>query len=75
MKKGYSLSQHPEPTSGRQNHSAALREQLISELKKFMDSDALTVWAQGILTLKNAGVVDDGVVRRRGARWRDAERW
>src|SRR6478736_662230 len=35
------------------DHSAALREQLISELQKFTDSDALTVWARGILTLKN----------------------
>jgi hypothetical protein len=35
------------------DHSAALREQLISELKKFTDSDALTVWAQGIFKLKN----------------------
>jgi hypothetical protein len=35
------------------DHSAALREQLISEHKKFTDSDALTVWAQGIFKLKN----------------------
>ena len=35
------------------DHSAALREQLISELQKFTDSDALAVWARGILTLKN----------------------
>jgi hypothetical protein len=35
------------------DRSAALREQLISELQKFTDSDALTVWARGILTLKN----------------------
>jgi ERF superfamily len=40
-------------------HSAALREQLISELKKFTDSDALTVWAQGILTLKNQLTTSD----------------
>jgi hypothetical protein len=33
--------------------SAALREQLISELEKFTDSNPLTVWAQGSLTLKN----------------------
>jgi ERF superfamily len=35
------------------DHSAALREQLIAELKKFTDTDALTLWAQGSLTLKN----------------------
>ncbi len=35
------------------DRSAALREQLISELKKFTDPDALTGWAQGSLTLKN----------------------
>ena len=35
------------------DHSAILREQLISELKKFTDSDALAVWAKGSLTLKN----------------------
>src|SRR5712691_7985015 len=35
------------------DHSAALREQLISELKKFTDSDALAVWAKRSLTLKN----------------------
>jgi ERF superfamily len=35
------------------DHSAALSERLISELKKLTDSDALAVWAQGILTLKN----------------------
>jgi len=35
------------------DHSAALREQLIAELKKFTDPDPLTAWAQGILTLKN----------------------
>jgi ERF superfamily len=41
------------------DHSAALREQLISELKKFPDNDALTVWAQGILTLKNQLTTSD----------------
>ena len=41
------------------DHSAALREQLISELKKFTDPDALTVWAQGILTLKNQLTTSD----------------
>ena len=34
-------------------NSATLREQLISDLKKLPDSDALAVWAQGSLTLKN----------------------
>jgi hypothetical protein len=41
------------------DHSAALREQLIAELKKFTDSDALTVWAQGILSLKNQLTTSD----------------
>jgi hypothetical protein len=41
------------------DHSAALHEQLISELKKFTDADALTVWAQGILTLKNQLTTSD----------------
>jgi hypothetical protein len=41
------------------DHSAALREQLTSELKKFTDSEALTVWAQGILTLKNQLTTSD----------------
>ena len=31
----------------------ALREQLISELKDFTESDALTIWAHRILALKN----------------------
>src|SRR5512133_1087859 len=35
------------------DHSAILREQLISELKKFTDPDALAAWAKGSLTLKN----------------------
>jgi hypothetical protein len=41
------------------DHSAALREQLISELKKFTDPDALAVWAQGSLTLKNQLTASD----------------
>jgi ERF superfamily len=41
------------------DHSAALREQLVSELKKLMDTDALTAWAQGILTLKNQLTTSD----------------
>jgi len=41
------------------DHSAALREQLIAELKKSTDPDALTVWAQGILTLKNQLTTSD----------------
>jgi hypothetical protein len=40
-------------------HSAALREQLVSELKKFTDSDALTIWAQRSLTLKNQLTASD----------------
>jgi hypothetical protein len=35
------------------DHSSALREKLISELKRFTDIGALTVWAQRILALKN----------------------
>ena len=35
------------------DHSLALREKLISELIGFPDSDALTMWAQRILALKN----------------------
>jgi hypothetical protein len=41
------------------DHSAALREQLISELKEFTDPDALTIWAQGTLTLKNQLTTSD----------------
>src|SRR5258707_3897199 len=41
------------------NHSAALREQLVSELKKLTDPDALTAWAQGIVTLKNQLTTSD----------------
>jgi hypothetical protein len=40
-------------------NSAALREQLISELKAFTESDTLTVWAQRILTLKNQLTTSD----------------
>jgi len=39
--------------------SAALREQLVSELKEFTDLDALAVWAQGSLTLKNQLTTSD----------------
>jgi hypothetical protein len=39
--------------------SNALREQLISELKEFRESDALTVWAQRILALKNQLTTSD----------------
>jgi hypothetical protein len=35
------------------DHSLELREKLISELKGFTDTNALTVWAQRILVLKN----------------------
>jgi hypothetical protein len=35
------------------DHSLALREKLISELKGLAGSDALTMWAQRILALKN----------------------
>jgi hypothetical protein len=41
------------------DHSAALREQLIAELKKLTDPNALTAWAQGILTLKNQLTTSD----------------
>ena len=41
------------------DRSAAVREQLISELKRFTEPDALTVWAQGILTLKNQLTASD----------------
>ncbi len=41
------------------DHSAALREQLISELKELTDPDALAVWAQGSLTLKNQLTASD----------------
>jgi hypothetical protein len=41
------------------DHSAALREQLVSELKKFTDSNPLTIWAQGILTLKDQLTTSD----------------
>ena len=40
------------------DHSAVLREQLISELK-FTDPDALAVWAKGSLTLKNQLTASD----------------
>jgi hypothetical protein len=36
------------------DHSLALREKLISELEGFTDTDALTVWAQRILSFKNS---------------------
>ena len=41
------------------DHSAVLREQLISELKELTDTDALAVWAQEILTLKNQLTASD----------------
>src|SRR5258705_6176729 len=41
------------------DHSAALREQLVSELKKLTDPDVLTAWAPGILTLKNQLTTSD----------------
>jgi hypothetical protein len=41
------------------DHSLALREKLISELKGFIDTDALTVWAQPILVLKNQLTTSD----------------
>jgi len=41
------------------DHSLALRENLISELKRFIDTDALTVWAQRILGLKNQLTTSD----------------
>ena len=39
--------------------SRALREQLISELRDFTESGALTIWAQRILTLKNQLTTSD----------------
>jgi ERF superfamily len=44
------------------DHSLALREKLISELIGFTDSDALTIWAQRILALKNQLTTDDAKV-------------
>jgi hypothetical protein len=41
------------------DHSLALREQLVSELKGFSDSNALTAWAQRILSLKNQLTTSD----------------
>src|SRR6202165_3590311 len=41
------------------DQSLALREQLLSELKAFSDSDALTAWAQRILSLKNQLTTSD----------------
>jgi hypothetical protein len=41
------------------DHSLALREKLISELKEFTDTDALTIWAQRILSLKNQLTTSD----------------
>ena len=41
------------------DHSLALREKVISELKAFTESDALTIWAQRILTLKNQLTTSD----------------
>jgi hypothetical protein len=41
------------------DHSLALREKLISELRAFTESDALTSWAQRILTLKNQLTTSD----------------
>jgi hypothetical protein len=41
------------------DRSLALRENLISELKGFTDTDALTVWAQRILSLKNQLTTSD----------------
>jgi hypothetical protein len=41
------------------DRSAALRDQLISELKEFADPGALTIWAQGILPLKNQLTTSD----------------
>jgi hypothetical protein len=41
------------------DHSLALREKLISELKGFTDTNALTAWAQRILTLKNQLTTSD----------------
>jgi hypothetical protein len=42
--------------------SLAMREKLVSELKGFTDSDALTIWAQRILALKNQLTTDDAKV-------------
>src|SRR5580765_7083840 len=39
--------------------SLAMREKLVSELKRFTGSDALTIWAQRILALKNQLTTDD----------------
>jgi hypothetical protein len=39
--------------------SLSMREKLISELVGFTDSDALTIWAQRILALKNRLTTDD----------------
>ncbi|WP_036054042.1 ERF family protein [Bradyrhizobium sp. URHD0069] len=41
------------------DNSCALREQLISQLKAFKESEALTVWAQRILALKNQLTTSD----------------
>ncbi|MEH2568850.1 ERF family protein [Bradyrhizobium sp. AZCC 2289] len=41
------------------DHSLALREKLISELKAFKESDALTIWAQRVLILKNQLTTSD----------------
>jgi ERF superfamily len=43
-------------------NSLALREQLISELRGFKESDALTVWAHRILALKNQLSTSDAQV-------------
>jgi hypothetical protein len=41
--------------------SSALRERLTSELKGFTESDALTIWAQRILALKNQLTTPDAL--------------
>jgi hypothetical protein len=41
------------------DHSLALREKLMSELKAFTESEALTTWAHRILTLKNQLTTSD----------------
>jgi hypothetical protein len=41
------------------DQSAALREKLMTELKPFSESDALTIWAQRILALKNQLTTSD----------------
>jgi ERF superfamily len=41
------------------DHSLALREKPISELKGFIDADALTVWARRILALKHDAAKDE----------------